>query len=491
MFRYTLNITSTSSFIMKNTAATRIYFYFLISLFQTSTLALEDVQLIEDQQFWDRFLQGDGLSVPTKPPMPSAPSPVVSPVVSPVICNVEVSVDCSTSDETTQCNELQTPDPVCAGGANLNFVQFGLDAGKPCDPSSNSQGAFCQDCANFTGTSQDEFLLVLCKNAATGENLTVVPSLVRPRGVFTVSSSMAGVALPDSIDCIYVEGEKKKIQQNIINTSGDASLNLKEEFGAFSLLSCASGLPNATTSKTCLETVSYFIEIKNVGSVEIDVTMVDFIDQSVKTSFAQDVVTPVKAGETSFIETLVNVDICVGRQICVQVNVEAEPNNGETCRDTDTYCFQTRPLPPVPLPPPVPVPVKSPTVVPPLPRPVTYPITPPVTPPVKSPVPPPLPLPVPVPLKSPTVVVPPAPQPVPLPVTQPVTPPVKSPVAPPVPVPFPVPQPVPLPVAPPPVPLQLPPPVIPTAPVAAPKSKGSMSPSGSMSSGSMASGGRG
>ena len=328
------------------------------------------------------------------------------------------------------CDNLPPIDGVC-GTSQLSLVQFRLNAGRQCIPSGNSQDATCLDCANVTSNGP---FMVLCKDASTGENLTVVPNIVEQGEIFTVTSSTPNQTIPEGIDCIYLDEDKTKIQQNVIITSGDASLNLKDKFGAFTLMSCDLGPAGGSGVKTCLETLSYVVDISNVGPVELEIKDLDFtIANSGTTTFLSDLDSPfLSPGESTMLEVLLFLDLCIEKEICAEIKVEALPTSGNPaqCQDVDKFCLQIFPLPPNP----VPVPVSQP-----VPTPVTLPVTAPVY------------VPVPYPVKSPVI----APFPVPVPVSTPIVAPAAVPVAPPT-VPYAV-------------------PTIPTVPVVAPKSMAGMS----------------
>jgi hypothetical protein len=377
----------------------------------------------EDEKLWGRLLQTDDLSVPIAPPMkktttmpvappflppvttPAAPNrppfstPVVLPIPGPVACDVETTIDCVTSDG-LPCNELQTPNPMCAIGSAVTAVTFGY-SGNACNRTGNTQGqeAFCQDIAaiNLSQTAT-----VLCRDAevlATG--LVVEPPMIPIGGVFTVSAPNG--SLPDKVDCILLDSAENQIQQVGIDTSGDVSLKLRDEFGAFTLLGCGeSGMPGA---QSCLDTLTYNIKISNVGSVELDVTAAEIIsDTDMTISLLSGVDTTLSPGENIIIQSRQLIDLCTGEEYCAEVNVAAEPQNGGMCQDTDQYCFQISPLPPTPVALPVPTPVAPvapkgrppvvPPVRPPVIPPVQRPVTPPVKPAVKAPYSPPVPTPV-------------------------------------------------------------------------------------------------
>jgi len=219
----------------------------------------------EDEQFWDRFLENQGGSVP--PPTPPTPpqAPPTPPPAPPVgDCFVDVNIVCVTTDG-TPCDEIGPPLNVCAYGPDIDYVTFGYSPAE-CDPSANDQGdeTFCEDCEPLA----DGPVSIFCKNNADGSDLVVEPSTIPVGGTFTVSSPSG--ALPEKIDCIYRDGDGTKIQQVIVDTSGDVNLNLKDTFGSFTLLSCA---PDGDET-SCLETLCYNIDLYVSNSIHCDICFV-------------------------------------------------------------------------------------------------------------------------------------------------------------------------------------------------------------------------
>jgi len=442
----------------------------------------------EDNALWDRLLTNDG-SFPT-------PAPKVD-------CLVDVTIECASSDG-TPCGNIVPPNGVCALGGVIENVVFSYNPAR-CVQSNNVQGteAYCEGFAPLVAGP----VTVSCSNLANGAPMSVEPSVVNPGEAFGVSSSSPGVPLPDKIDCIYENGGGTKIQQVYIDTSGDVTLDLKDTFGSFTLESCA---PNGM-ERTCLEVLSYTIDISNIGAVDMLIDVVDFTLDGETSSFLDNVDPKLlPPGQSTSLIVMAQVDICTGAEFDAIINVEASPPNGDICRDTEKLTF-TVPEPPTrsptvspvaietgmnlvepqpfifhyctfnsltfsaiffvseapvlpPLVPPTPRPV-----VPPTPRPVVPPTPAPVPPPTNRPVPPPTPAPVlpptpaPVPPPTPNPVPPPTPNPVPPPTNQPVPPPTPAPLPPPTnrPVPPPTPNPVPPPTpnpVPPPTPNPVPPP---------------------------------
>jgi hypothetical protein len=357
---------------------------------------------------------------PPKPVPVKAPVaiPVTPPMIAPVPCDIDVAIECVTSTD-LPCNEIQPPNPVCSVGSDIAAVTFGY-SGNACNPTGNSQGgeAFCED---FEAIDKAVPVTILCRDAInTATGLVVKPPTVPLGGVFTVTAPTG--SLPAKIDCILLNAAKTQLQQTVVDTSGDVSLNLTDEFGAFTLLAC--GDDNVVGGmQSCLETLSYTIAIDNVGPVPMVVNVADFIFDGVTTSFLQDFDTNILPGAASTVETRQTIDLCMSAEYCAEVNVEASPPNGDKCQDSDQYCFQISPLPPTPVAAPIAPPV-----------PVSVPVAPLPAPSPIAPVPVPMAVPVPVPVAPLPVPVPAAPLPVPapaapLPVYVPVIPTAPTPVA--------------------------------------------------------------
>jgi len=248
----------------------------------------------------------------------------------PQACNVDVSIDCVTANG-IPCDELETPLSICAVGSDIEYVSFSYNPAT-CNPSGNSQGAetFCEDCEPLT----EGPVSVFCKNNADGADLVVTPGLVPVGGTFTVSNP--GGPLPDKIDCIYRDGGGTKIQQVIIDVSGDINLELTDVFGSFTLISCA---PDGQ-EQTCIETLCYDIDIENTGSVEMEITLADFLFNGDTGSLLPVSPNPLPVGQTINLTPKVDVDVCAGGEIYAEILVAATaPNNGDRCQDNEQYNF--------------------------------------------------------------------------------------------------------------------------------------------------------
>jgi hypothetical protein len=383
----------------------------------------------ENNGYWMRYLETDGdLSLPPIPPPTPAPVPpeTASPTKEPqVACEILVDIVCQTQDG-VECADIVPPPLICSTGEGIEYVTF-LYQPSEC-PGKNFQGdeAFCEDMAPLEPQASVE---VLCKNFASGDDLAVEPPTVQPGSTFTVSAPMGPML--DKIDCIIQNEDGVKIQQVVIDASGTVNLQLKDQFGSFILVSCA---PDGE-AQSCLETLCYKIQLDNIGTVLMEVTVADFTLNGETESFLDlfpD--TSIDVGQSENVEVKKEVDICSGNTYTVEIDVEASPPNGPFCKDTDIYEF-TPPLPDTlaPVPPVTPAPsTPAPTPELPTPLPTPPPQTPPTPPPVTPGSPPPVLPPVPPPV-TPAPAVPESPPPVSPPVPPPMPPPVSPPVSPPIP----------------------------------------------------------
>jgi hypothetical protein len=345
--------------------------------------------VIEAEILWDRLLQQDDLSMPLVNPG-KTPTPVAPPVAVPLSCIVDVTIECVTSHGLA-CDDIQPPNPVCAVGAEVTSVTFGY-SGKSCNPSGNSQGteAFCQD---FLQIDVSETVTVLCQDAEVAmTGLVVEPPMIPIGGILTITAPSG--SLPDKIDCIISDGAESQIQYLKIDLSGEAPLQLTDEFGAFTLLACANS-GASTGVQSCIDTLIYSIEIGNSGAVEMNLTTATLdIDDNTTPLLTEDNVVLFPGQSTSF-ERRQLIDLCIGAEYCAETVIEAKSLSGTVCGNSDQFCIQLPPLPKVPAAPsvviatiaPATTPVKVPAI-PPFATPVSPPATTiiPVTAPVKVPV---------------------------------------------------------------------------------------------------------
>jgi hypothetical protein len=396
-----------------------VYYSFLAAALLVEALPGDDAASAttgEDASFWNRFLAKDK-SMSTLPPIEPCPTP---PKPSPPTrpggpengpCDVDVTLKCVT-ESGEPCDDIKPPNPVCSQNRKIDAVSFGYSASACTANAGNRQGseAFCMDNAPIRPT---EAVTVQCKNAESGADLVVTPPKVSRAAIFTVTNR-DGSSLPAKIDCIFTDADDVRLQQVVVDVSGDVELRLTDEFGAFTLLAC--------DDTTCLEILDYDIVVENVGEIDMDITVVDFTYGGATTSLLGELDrTKLAPGKSTSVTERVPLDVCVGSDVSATVNVEANPpKGGAMCQDKDDLTFTVAPLEPI-IPCPIPAPVKGPVqttpALPPATRPVAAPMLPVATPVIPAP------RPVVAPMTLPSSQLPPP--------TLPMAPPVKTPMVPP------------------------------------------------------------
>jgi hypothetical protein len=397
-----------------------LFVIFLILTKPSSSLTLHDeiARDNEDEKYWNRFLLNDGdtssltlspssspnknsnvVSAPTLAPI--TPSPVTKPTTlepqpqpsttqptqSPKIpCTVEVTLDCRTVNGGFPCKDFPTsPSKECDTTKDLAELSFRY-TNDVCSSSSNQQGdkTFCSDFDPLL-----ESVKIDCYSDLQ-LGLFVTPPTVGFGDTFTVSTSSSNTLdepLPSQVDCTILSANQIKLQQNVIDTSGNVPLSVGDKFGAFELVTCVSN-----KDEDCIENVEYTIEIRNTGAVPADITTVDFVfqDNNVENLAAELVDSSLEPAQVTNLEQQSEVNVCTGGEYVARVNTEATPLNGNICTADDTYDFtiSSRPVPvPAPQPINVPVPIVLPVTNPPVDVPKETPVTPPpVEAPVSSPI---------------------------------------------------------------------------------------------------------
>jgi hypothetical protein len=340
-------------------------------LLSINTSDASKVRLVkEDEKFWNRFLRGDdSLSiVPTPPPQPKptpapvappqpkpTPAPVappqpkptpapqlppVAPVAppqpnptpapqqppvpppqpqpvfpptgepTPFTCPIEVLLDCTT-EEGLPCRDFPPPDRVCEtdiGFLELTF-RFNDD---DCSASDNQQGnsSFCADFQDLTEPATLECI------SNVGTPLIATPPTIGFGDTFTVTNPNGGI-LPRQVDCTIINANRVKLQQNVIDTSGNVPLTPGDRFGSFELETCV--------DDNCFQTLQYDIDIRNNGGFPIDITKVDFTFNDDTESLLGDLeVNPLNPGRsTSLLETR-EVNVCTEDRFNARVETEGE-----------------------------------------------------------------------------------------------------------------------------------------------------------------------
>ena len=332
--------------------------------------------------------------------------------VFPIHVNCRVSVDISCVDSAgVQCNQLQPPQGVCSVGSTEMTALTLKYVGSSCQSSHNKQPAStCQDVNG--GLTPGASTTILCVDAATGTSV-MSPVTVSPDQTFVVENSSG---LPSQLTCTLSQGGTTK-QVVTFDSSGQSPLNLNDQFGGLDVQSCTN---SADVTQTCLDELTYSMNIHNIGTNIMDVSVVNVTQNGVTTDYLSQVPnTHLSPGQSTQVTVTQTVDLCVPGAYTTSTLVQATPPGPGICQAQGNYTFVISPPPtppptPAPVPPPTPAPVPPPT-----PAPVPPPTPAPVPPLTPAPVPPPTPAPVPPP--TPALVPPPTPPPVPTPIPAPVS----------------------------------------------------------------------
>ena len=234
-------------------------------------------------------------------------------------CEVDVEIKCETSNG-QPCDTLDYPRDSC--GADMDAITFEYVA-RPCSESRNYQeaDAICEDFDSFTMDGMP--VMISCSDGSSGR-LMVEPSFVVEGGTFTVTSPSFG-SLPDRLQCFISNPFGQVMQINTIDTSGDTSLQLFDRFGAMEVVSC--------DDLSCVEELSYEYTLSNVGSADMDITVIDWTYNGITTSLLPYLNTTVLApGETVTLQDVRVIDVCLEGSYSVAIDIQAEPPNGEMCQ---------------------------------------------------------------------------------------------------------------------------------------------------------------
>lgn len=109
----------------------------------------------------------------------------------------------------------------------------------------------------------------------------------------------------------------------------------------------------------CIETFFYDIDIINTGTVDMDITVAEFIFNGQTFDLRGDLNRQTLApGQQENLRPQVDVNVCEGGDFNARIRVEADPPNGSPCFDDDTYnVYVPPPPPPTPRPTPRPTPL--------------------------------------------------------------------------------------------------------------------------------------
>jgi len=352
-------------------------------LFGSATAMLDE----DNDEFWKRLLQdrGDGSIVPSPEPAPTSeppaseepqtnfPAPLFSedpsssepgtpeptpalletptPVpettegpspessTGPFSCDVDVRISCELGSNGDSCEGIVPPSSAeCSVGEDIEAISFSYQ-NTDCESAVNSQGeeAACVDTASLV----EDFVLVTCEGIE-GEEVSLDPALVGPAQIFVVSSEGGG--LPDKIVCTISDSEgATRLQEVVIDTSGTVQMDLLDSFGSLQVEGCVRGAEELS----CIETLNYDIDIFNVGSEEMTVTVVDFSFGDTTISLLdlveEDLLQP---GEETSVSTEIDVNVCAGGAFNAEIAVEADPPLGDSCQADAAIGSTREPVPP-------------------------------------------------------------------------------------------------------------------------------------------------
>ena len=274
---------------------------------------------------------------PTKPPTrPPTFPPTFSPTA-PKQCKVNVGITCTTSSG-APCNTLTYPQGTCAKGSSVNDLMLQFSGGT-CASSKNAQGLMAS-CVDFSSFTAGQPVMVHCYDM-TGMMLSVDHTTVPPDGVFTVTSPSG--SLPEAVNCTLSSTSGSIIQENVIDTSGQVTLNLQNKFGALTVVAC--------DQLTCVQTLTYDYSVSNVGTTQMNVTKLERIFNGVPTDLLPYLPNPdLLPGQSTSLQDTFTINVCQAGSYTTQVNVEAQPRGGKPCLNNATYTFTITPPPPTPAP---------------------------------------------------------------------------------------------------------------------------------------------
>jgi hypothetical protein len=264
------------------------------------------------------------VAVPVAPSVPVS-VPVIVPVPVPVAtspCKVSAALDCKTS-KSLPCKDFTAPNTTCVGDAGFVNLEFRF-ADQKCTPNSNGQGgaAFCSDFATLSEPAQIE-----CLSDDAGIPLMVIPAFIRFGDFFTVKNPNGG-KLPNKIDCTVINANDVRVQQVVVDTSGDVPTKLGDQFGSFELVTCA--------DQKCFEIVTYDIRVSNTGSSPLTVTFLDFTFFGETERLLRE--TPLAAGAAIPLAEARDINVCSSNEFFASVNTTTSGAAG-ICAASAQYRF--------------------------------------------------------------------------------------------------------------------------------------------------------
>ena len=277
-------------------------------------------------------------------------------------CKVDVEITCET-DSGVECSELTSPTGSCTligDGALLTELTFRYED-CTCEESSgrNTQpDAFCNDFEDLpigaVGLS--------CSSEPDGIDLSVSPSMMSTGDLVLVTTS-DGTPLPPQIRCLISEGRSGTatiFQVVDIFTQDGNELRLEDKFGSLSLQSCSN---EAGQELNCEVQLCYEYDLRNVGTSDMDITLLERTRDGVTDSLLNLLnVTSLEPGVSIEVMEKELVNLCTEGSYTTSVSVEADPPNGQTCLDEDTFLFDITSGTPFPTPSPRETPTGAPSI---------------------------------------------------------------------------------------------------------------------------------
>ncbi len=235
------------------------------------------------------------------------------------------------------CEEIRPPSNlVCSEQGQMTTVTFAYN-GQPCNPKGNHQAnaTVCIDYYPPVTATTETLVDVYCVDYATNSHMTVTPSPLNDN-TFTVTKPDNSF-LPDKLRCMVTSGGRVH-QDNIIDTSGKVDLELRDQFGSLTLVSCQ--------DTTCLETMNFNITMDNIGDSPMNLNEFTYTFNGQTGNLLPNVFPNyLPPGNSTWIVKQEQINVCrpTSEQYRVEVDVQASPPNGEYCIDKDVYVVEVGP----------------------------------------------------------------------------------------------------------------------------------------------------
>lgn len=279
-----------------------------------------------------RILQADEHNATT--PSWFAPTPSIRVPSQP--CELRVGVMCRSSDGRL-CEAVRSaPGVVCSDQGRLDRLTLQYQP-SPCTTSSHQQSngaSHCEDSNEFPSVEDDDNdgeVTVNCRSYDDKNELRVNPSRLQPGDFFNIRSGSSRRALPDKVDCILRSRDGVVYQRNIFDASRDVHLQLKDTFGALTLMAC--------DRMTCMDTFSFEVNLANTGSTTATLTSVEFDLNADSFDLLDDLRSDtLLPGRMIAIEGTADVDVCGDAKFEASATTKGlSPDGRTTCGFVDRY----------------------------------------------------------------------------------------------------------------------------------------------------------